>query len=208
MPTITERLGLRRHTTADRFHIEDYAFNWSILDRHPGVHICESNDWPTWAAQQRGMLMANPDTGLLWRWDGTQFLRVAPQGWIGSNERTLDISNTSTAYAVAVQATVTIVAGNRPVLIVVEGPGVASTVGLTGLGIFRGAAPVQEWERPGGVGTGTDRPRSVHMTTLDLPVPGAATYSLQFRAVPGFGGTSTLKANGADNPLAIHVIEV
>lgn len=208
MPTQTDRLGLIRHTTADRYRVQDYTDNWNLLDSYPGVYLCESNNWPTtWGAPQRGLLMMNPDTGLPWRWDGSQFLRMGPKGWLASNERTVDLSNTSTAYAVAVQATVTIAAGNRPVLLVVEGPGVASTVGLTGFGLFRGTTVVQEWEVSGGTGTGVDRPPPLSFIALDVPVAGSVTYSLQFRAVPGFGGTSTVKANGPNGPLALHVIE-
>jgi hypothetical protein len=207
---LSTRLGLKRHTTADRFHIQDYADNWDTLDAAPGLHICTSTSRPTtWGAGQTGRRIGETDTGLVWRWTGTGWTRQSGSGLLLRSARTTDFATSSTSLVVVQSAAVTIPDGNRPVLITVSGPGVYNTVGLTALALFRGATQLQAWQSQGRLAATYDaQPRPLMMSVIDpAPTLGAQSYSLQASAVVGFGGTSTIQAS-TNAPLALSVVEL
>lgn len=208
MPTRTTRLGLWQHTTADTFEIQDYTDNWQALDAAPGIALVESTARPTsWGSAHLGRMIFEMDTRLLWYWNGSAFVRVAGRGRIANNERTAPLSTSNTSYVTVVQATTTVVAGDRPHLVMVEGPGVYNTNGVTDLALFRDNTQLQAWRQYGGVGnTGAEQPPPVFGFAFDTPTPGTYNYVLQFKAGIDFLGTSTVTA-AADKPLAIHVIE-
>lgn len=208
MATQTDRLGLNAWADSDTFQIGEHTANVERLDQFPGIFICTSTTRPGWGAPQTGMWIWETDTRLVWEWTGSAFERVTRKGWLNSNSRSSSISSASTTPLVAVQATITVPAGGRPVLVVVEGPGVASTVGITALSIYRDATQVQGWTQGGGPSTGaTDQPKPIAFSTLDTPAAGTYAYSLRFAATAGYGGTSTLSA-APGQPLAIHCLEV
>jgi hypothetical protein len=210
MTTLSSRLGLKKHTDADVFRIEDYADNWNVLDGKPGIHICTSSTRPTWGAGQSGMRIWETDTGLEWNWNGSAWGRISGKGLLGSAERTTDLTNSSAGtYATLVTASVTVPAGNRSVLLIAEGYGVSNTVGLTEIAIYRDATLVQEWSIPAGGGAAANQqPREISLTAVDVPTAGVGVnYLLRFRPVVGFGGTSTVAAS-ANKPTALHVVEV
>ena len=209
MTTLSARLGLKKSTTADRFRIAEYAENWGVLDNYPGVFICASTSRPTtWTAAHTGMLIQETDTGLIWRWSGTAFVRSAGSGLLLNVTRTADLATVSTSLVVALTAAVTVPAGNRPMQVMVSGPGVYNTIGLTRLALFRGATPIQSWLSQGRTGATYDlQPRPVALSLIDVPPAGAVSYTLQFSAEVGFGGTSTLQS-AVNNPLGLAIVEL
>lgn len=198
-----------RHTLSDRFRIQDYTDNWNLLDSFPGVFVCTSGTRPgDWGAPQTGLIIFETDTTLLWYWTGSAFVRVSPKGLIGHEEITTNFETIETTYQTVLTVNVTVAAGDRRHLIVVEGPGVQNTNGLTLLALWRGATLLQEWKEQGSGGSGaTTQARPLAMSTTDAPSAGAEVYTLQVKADAVIGGTVTLQA-GANKSLALSVIEV
>lgn len=211
MTTQTTRLGLNRHTTADVFRIADYTENWNRIDAAPGVHIGASTARPAWGIAQSGRLMFEDDTRLLWYWSGSAFVRVTGRGLISdpdAGQRVTDWSTNATTYQTGIAATAAVASGDRPHLVVVEGPGVRNNNGVTELAIQRDNTILQEWRQYGGTGTtAAEQPRPVFALALDTPTQGTYNYYLMFRASTEFGGTSTLDAD-INAPLGIRVIEL
>lgn len=208
MPSLTERLRLKRHTLADRFRIQDYADNWAALDKHPGTHICTSTTRPTdWGSAQDGMAIYETDTRRRFLWDGDSFDLIDPRGLVTRVERLADLSTTSTEYVTVVSTSLTRVTSRRH-LLVAEAPGVFNTNGLTGLSLWRDGTLLQEWSQQGWTGSAAERqPRPLSMVTTDQSAGGDSSYSLRFRVAVAFGGTSTIM--GAPNkPIALTVVEV
>lgn len=211
MPTNTARLGLLRHTGADPFRVADYTTNWGLIDASPGIRIITDGVLPTtWGAAHAGMFAWDVVTRLLWVWTGSAFQRVNGQGLIAtaSPERTTPISTTSTTFVSAVVASATVKAGNRPHLIIAEGPGVMNSNGLTLMGIYRDNTRLQEWVQAGGTGgTAGEQPMPVMAHAIDVPSPGTYNYRLNFAATTTHFGESTLDAD-IDAPVSISVIEL
>ena len=208
MSTLSQRLGLKQHTLGDNFRIADYADNWDRLDDFPGVYPCLSTARPTWAAGQAGMLISETDTGLLWRWTGAAWARVSPAGLLGKTTATANFATSSTSAVTAITTAVTVPAGNRSVLLIAEAGGVASTVGITRLSLWRDATQIQSWLQEGSAGAGASaQPQPLDKTLVDTPAAGAITYTLRIAAEIGFGGTSTLVATST-SPMSLSVVEV
>jgi len=209
LTTLSARLGLKRHTTADAFHIADYADNWAVLDAYPGQFICSSTTRPTWGSAQNGMSIFETDTKLVWRWIGGAWERQGPKGLlIHATPVTADINTALTTYQTAISATAVVPAGGRRLGITACAPSVASTASFTWLAIFRDATQIMAWANKGGVGaTVQDREEPEFITVFDQPAAGSYAYTLQYRADAGYGGTSTLAASSTA-PITITVVEV
>lgn len=211
MTTPTPRLGLKIFTTADQFKVQDWDDNANVLDGAPGLLLCTSTTHPTtWTAAQNGMLILETDTGLVWRYtSGTTFVRQYASGKLGLTKVTAAVNTSATTLQTAVSVAVTVPAGNRSIEVRASGPGVYSTVDLTRLAIFRDGTQLQSWLSHGTLtGTASAQPRPVSMTVIDDSVTaGAHTYTLQYAAEPGYGGTSTLQA-AATTPLMLSVVEI
>jgi len=208
LTTLTQRLGLKRHTTGDKFKTQDYSDDQAILDGSPGRLICTSATQPVWNSAHTGRMIFETDTTLSWWWDGALFQRLSPVGDLGSAQVTSNVATSSTALVVAVTTNVVLPRGNRPVMVCLSGPGVYSTVGLTRLALFRGATQIQSWLSHGQLtGLATDQPRVVALSIRDTPATGAQAYTLQFSAEVGYGGMSTLTA-AATTPLRLSVVEI
>jgi len=203
-------LGLLKWATANHFSNTDLLANIAVLDGSPGVFLDTAGTHPsTWTTNQDGRLILDKDTGLMWRWNGTAFVRQTPAGYLGHNRVTAAVNTSSTTYVTALTSTVTVPAGGRNVRLSVSGPGVWSTVDLTKVALFRGATQLIAWQVHGTMaGTAAGQPHPLVMTYLDLaPAAGSTTYTLQYAAHATFGGTSTLDA-AANNPLTLTVEEV
>lgn len=207
MAAFTKRLLLKYFTTADKYDIADYTANMQAIDAAPGTFICTSITRPEWGSDQAGMAIYETDSKRRWIWDGTQFEILDPRGLVTRVERLSDISTTSTSYVDAV-ATDSAVYTNRRHMIIAEAPGVYNTNGLTGMAIYRDNTLIQEWQQQGWTGSTPDKqPRPLSMVTTDQWVGGPAVYHLQFEAVVGFGGTSTI-LGGTNKPIALSVVEI
>lgn len=210
MSSLSPRLGLKLETDADQFHIQDYTDNWNKVEAFPGAFICTSTTRPTtWGAPHTGMRIHETDTGLVWRWTGTAWARQGPSGFLNRVTSTVDVATSATTLVTALSAAVTVPAGGRTLQITAAGPGVYNTVGVTRIALFRGATQLQSWLHQGRLAATYDaQPRPLAMTVFDpAPTAGAQTYTLQFSAEVGFGGTSTLQG-GTNKPLALTVVEV
>lgn len=208
MSSLSTRLGLVINATADPFALNDFTTNYGILDAKPGIHICTAATRPTWGSNQNGMQIYETDTDLIWAWDGSAWQRYIAKGWLATASITADASTSSTSYVTAITQAVTVAAGNRRHQISIAAPRVFNTNGLTQLAIFRGANLLREWISQGWTGaTVPNQPRGNFATHFDLPTSGAQTYTLQYRAVSGTGGTSTIAATAA-NPATLSIVEV
>lgn len=206
MTTTTNKLGLKVWTSGDAFHVQDFTDNFNALDLKPGIHVCTSTTRPTtWGANQSGMFIFETDTTLVWRWDGAAFVRQWGKGWLGSTERTTPFTTTATAPQTVATVSVTVPAGARQLLVVIEGGALYNTNGSSQVNILRdGATSLQSFNVPWG-GAGSAGP--IALTTLDSPGAGTHAYALQVGAVLGVAGTTTLTASPSQ-PASIHVIEV
>lgn len=223
MPTPSPRLGLKLPTTADAFSTQDIHDNWDLLDDYPGIFICTSGTRPEWGAAQAGMRIHETNTGLDWRWDGTQFLRTSPMGMLKTTtggwaraQRTTDFSTTSQTYVVAVSlSNVVVPAGNRTLQLVVTFPRAENSAGMSAIAIFRSVTANTGTQEGGwwasGDSTNPTAGAQGQGGTFIAWIPGglaAGTYSwsVQLRASTA-GGTSILRA-GTTTPCELSVIEV
>ena len=201
-PTQTNILGLKRHTLSDDFQIQDYTDNWLVLDPSPGIFICTSGTRPaTWGSAQEGRLIFEKDTTLLWRWSGTEFVLSGPKGTVAHDGVLTPQATTLTTYSAAVSAPSATYSTRRH-LVVVEAPGVYSTRGAPGCGHLTEMPPCS----PSGCRRGAtdipaaNQPRPLSFVTTDLWAGGTAVYSLQFKAVIGYGGTCTVDGTHEQAP--------
>lgn len=213
MPTQTTRLGLKKFSGSDFYHIADWDDNSDLLDLYPGIYLCDTTTRPTtWGPDQNGLWIYEVDSKLVWKWNGSYFERDYPKGWLGGAERTTPFTTTATAYAMVTQVIVNIPdsypPGSRRYAVTIEGPSVdndSSTAPQAGIAIFRDTTQLQAWTEP----INHAVPGPLRMTTFDRTVGAASTvtYSLQAKANIPAGGTVSLDA-GAGTPIGIEVYEL
>lgn len=222
MPTPTARLGLLKPSTSDAFSTADIAANWAKIDQYPGNYVCTSTTRPSWGSAQQGMSISEADTGLVWRWTGTAFVRASPKGLLTTTgggwargQRTTTASTTSTTMVVAVSIdNVVVPAGNRTLMLTATWGQAMSTTGILGMYFMRsnvnnsGAYLAGWWQAgdstspsPGANGQGGS------FITFEPGGLAAGTYnwSLQFRV--NTTGTATIVASST-TPIEIAVIEI
>ncbi len=199
MPTTSPRLFLAKPILADDFDTSEIAANWQKVDDHPGTFICTSGTRPgTWGANHEGMFILETDTALLWRWNGTAFVRHGAVGHLDYHLRNSPDYTTSTADPeILVQKSVDIPAGDRNILIT------ANWLQVTGDGpvlfaIYRGST------RIAGVMCAEDAGGSMSITDISPPA-GTTTYSL--RVTRPAGTNVTVHCDG-ETPISINVLEV
>lgn len=200
------------------------ATNLQKLDDVPGYKPCTSGTRPSWGAAQAGMLIVETDTGLIWRWDGTNFKRTAPAGLLKRADgspaiatRTTDFATTSTNFVVCLSLTnVVIPDGLRVLMVVVSFGKGENTSGAAVGGIFRSNAnntvpqignfgivgdassPTAGAQGPGGSYAGWE---------VGGVSPGTYNYSFQLRSSVTYGGTSYIRAD-ATNICRMAAIEL
>lgn len=210
MPSLTSRLGLTRPDTNDAFGPE-WAYDLlSQLDQAPGIFPCTSSTRPSgWGGAQNGIHIFETDRGLLWRWNGTAFVRTSPKGLLADpTEITADFTTSSTTPVTAISAAVTIPvtnAGSTTKRIKIEGSwyalynGTSTTLGACEVSILRdpGAVVIKSmrWRgRPATASSPLDWGEGGTIVGWDAPSAGSATYRLCVNSISSVGGSTVLRA--------------
>jgi hypothetical protein len=207
MSSLSQRLGLKRPDTADGFSTVDISNNWGILDNYPGTYICTAGTRPVgWGAAHSGMQIWETDTSLMWRWNGSAFVRTRPTGLLGLSEITTDFSTALTSATAAITANVTVPvtnAGSTTKRIRISASwyslenGTTSTLGASEVSLYRGstALKVLLWRgRPFDSTDPQDNAGGGTIEAYDNPAAGAQTYTLRINSIASVGGTTVLKA--------------
>jgi hypothetical protein len=161
-----------------------------------------------WGERQEGQFIFETDTSLLWTWNGDSWVRNVPKGVVGYESVTSQVQTASTSLQTAVSINVTVVSGGRRHRITVGASEVHNTEDLTRLAIRRDGTTLAEWVEQGGVGaTPQEQPRHISKVVFDVPTAGLREYTLEYSAVSGNGGTSTIEAD-ANNPIFVSVEEI
>lgn len=196
MPDTDPKLGLALPILSDAFSTAVLRANWEKVANHPGIFVAANAAAlpSTWASANAGMMVYQADEGVLWRWNGSAFVRQHANGHLGTTRTTSDLTVTSGTYTVVAQKAVTIPEGERNIRVV--GAWNEVTGGAARLALFRGATQLRDLKVSADGG---------EISYVDLaPAAGAATYSLQAKNV---AGTTTIKAS-VSSPASIDVMEV
>jgi hypothetical protein len=224
MPTPTARLGLLKPSTSDPFVTADLASNLQKVDDTPGYRVCTSATRPSWTSAQAGMLIVETDTGLIWRWTGSGFVRIGGNGILKTTggglavaSRTTDFSTASTTYVVVLSLTNVVVPdGTRPLLVLVQGEKGENSNGALVTQLARGTVAntgpfLGQSGLVGDATSPTAGAQGAGFTLFGLEAAGlsAGTYSwsFQIRSSISYGGTSYIRAE-ATGPCKMLVIEL
>ena len=171
------------------------------------------------------MLIVETDTGLVWRWTGTTFVRLYGSGVLRTTTgalavatRTTDFSTSSTtAHQVVVAVSNVVVPdGGRPIMVVVSFQKGENSAGIFVAAVIRSASnngtPVLgQWvvsgdstsPSAGAQGAGSSY---VGWETSALS-PGAYAWSFQIRSSSSYGGTSYIRSD-VNNICRLAVVEL
>lgn len=219
MTTTTSRLGLVRPGTGDAFDTQQHYDNLTKLDGYPGIYPCTSGTRPaSWGVNHIGMRIWETDTDLLWRWNGTVFLRCEVKGLLGTTDLTSNFGTSSTSPQTAISCTVTVPATNagstaKRIRIAASfsalDNGAAGSGGVSEVGLFRGSTAlfVAQWKGRPAAATYDYWGSGGTIEIFDNPSAGSVQYNLKINAVASVGGTSTLRAS-ASYPAQLSVTEV
>lgn len=217
----TPRLGLKRPLPGHGFSKQEYYDNLTLLDALPGITICTSSSRPTtWAAANEGQFIWETDKDLIWRWDGSQFMRVSPVGLLGTAELATAFNTAATSAQTALSCAVTVPAtspGSTAKRIRVEASwyaldnGTSTTLGVCEVSLRRdpGDVLIRKMRHIGRPDTAADPTQWGGGGTIvgfDAPSAGSTTYRLCINSIATVGGTSTLRAD-ISNPAFISVEE-
>ena len=220
MPTATTRLGLSKPLGADNFSVTDFQQNYDKIDAAPGITICTSGTRPGgWGANQNGMVILETDTGLMWRWDGTKFVRVSAKGHlaeVSSNSPAATNSNAFSATTVLTAANVAVpaqeAAGPRRIRITISW---MSLSGSAKFFMFRDAVVIGERWMGNLKFAGAGQPSAADggsMVFYDNPGVGTYSYIWKYALTPApdnsWGCTSTTLNAAAASPLRMDIEEV
>jgi hypothetical protein len=176
MPTTDPRLGLAKPVTSDDFDTDEIAQNWQKIANAPGAFICTSGTRPgSWSGANEGQFIIETDTGLLWRWNGSAFVRASAKGWLDTNRRSTDLTGVGTSFTTLAQVTVTVPDGGRSIRLT----GSWSEISAAGsVALFRGATQLHSIKVPSGAGGS--------IVFVDVaPSSGSTTYALKVKATSG-----------------------
>lgn len=199
MTTPTLHLGLSKPTTSDNFVTADIAAVYDEIDAAPGITICTSGTRPgAWGSDQEGLCIIEKDTGLVWRWNGSAFVRQGPSGWLGGNRRTADFTLVDGSFGVVVQqTTINVPAGDRRVKITLAWNKVdLTTSGGTGeWALFRGATQLVAFDID---------PHGGSYSYTHVPGTGIYTFAAKAKGV----GTAGFVRADATHPCSIDIEEI
>lgn len=210
MSTTSTHLSLVVPTTSDHFSTATLAANWGKIDAAPGLTICTSSTRPgSWGASQAGMFIIETNTGLIYRWDGSGWLRQNGKGWLNGTTRTSDFSTVSTTLQTVVSTVAVVPAGARRIRVTATWKLAEGTTGRIAMALLRDSTQLQGWEARGLVG-GDAQTNGIgsSMTAWDDPGAGGGspTYALKIAATTTYAGTAWLRAT-ATAPITIDVEE-
>jgi hypothetical protein len=148
------------------------------------------------------------DTALLWRWNGTIFVRCYPLGLLGDPaEISADFATAATTATAAITTTVTVpatTAGSTTKRIRVSASwygldnGTSTTLGACEVSLYRGAVLLKSQIARGRPTTATsplDWGVGGTIEAYDASPAGANTYTLRINSLASVGGTTTLRAS-------------
>lgn len=176
MPTTDPRLGLQKPLTSDAFDTATLADNFQKIANSPGIFIASSlPDWSAAGSGREGQFVVDTSTGLLWRWNGSAFVRHGAKGYLDSNRRTTDLNSVGTSFTTLAQVTVTVPEGSRSIRLT----GSWSEISAAGsVALFRGATQLHSIKVPSGAGGS--------IVFVDVaPSSGSTTYALKVKATSG-----------------------
>ena len=218
MASQSPHLGLIIPTTSDAFSTTDVANNWSLIDKYPGTYLCTSTSRPnsgvggapTWTAANNGQRILETDTGLEWKWNGSQFTRVAAIGRLGGNVNNGTVSVASgTPNNVVTASNINIPSGSRWLQITSSWVLVQNdTSGKTVLGVYIDSTLLREYTITGDSSAPSAGAQggSGSIITSTQVAAGLHSFSVKIRTVvlapPNGGGTS--QASG----VTIDIVEV
>jgi hypothetical protein len=170
------------------------------------------------------MLIVETNTGLVWRWDGTNFQRVAPAGMLKTTAgafafatRTTDFSTSSLTFVVCLGITnVVVPAGMRPIAAYVSfGKGENTAGNFTGAVMRSNTAAVGpqfgNFSITGDATSPTAGAQGSGGTYVAWETAGitAGTYSFSFqiKSSATFGGTSHIRADSV-NITRLAIVEL
>lgn len=195
MPTTEPRLGLDKPLTSDDFDTAEIAANLQKIANSPGAFICTSGTRPgSWTGSNEGQFIFETDTGLLWRWNGSAFVRYGAKGYLDSNRRTSDLLCTG-SFATIAQVTVTVPAGGRSIRL--TGQWADLSGGTAQFALFRGSTQLAAQKSAAGTGG------SIVFTDV-APSSGSTVYVLK---VKNASGTATILCSSTA-PCSIDAEEV
>lgn len=224
MPTPTARLALLKPSNPDPFVTADIAGNWQKIDDIPGYRICTSSTRPSWSAAHAGMLIVETDTGLIWRWDGSAFKRIAPAGLLRTTggavaiaSRTTSFATSSTTFVIALSLTSVVVPdGNRAILLLLAGDHAENTNGAFTGAVWRGntansGTQLCQFTLVGDSTSPTAGAQGGQFAFQAWEAAGMAagtySWSFQIRSSVTYGGTSNVSAT-ATSPLKLAAVEL
>lgn len=197
MTVPTTRLGLTKWLSTDAFSETELAQNWDKVDAVPGLVLCQSTSRPTgWGSAHAGMCISETDTGVLWRWNGSAFVRLAPVGHLGTNRRTASLTSTGTTWQMLCQVDAVVPPGGRAVELAAAWNTV--TTAPAELVLRRAATDIARWV--------ADINQGGSYVYTDTAAPaGAVSYSFQFRRLAATNSTLVASAAG---PASLSVKEI
>jgi len=156
------------------------------------------------------VLFYETDTDLVWKWDGANWQRTGPSGFLGYGVRTTDYTNATTAFTTVVEsATIHVPDGLRPLRVTVAWPFAENTSGSFRLALRHtlsdGSADtaIAEWSASGDSTSGEAGSQGTGMTYVGFILGGLPEddYKFQFKARSGAttGGTTSIPADIPDS---------
>lgn len=201
MPGVSDRLGLALPIGTDDFDTAELSTNLETLDGYPGVlPVTTLGAAPVWGPAQAGQYVTDLATGLIWRWNGSAFVRDLGKGWLSGGTRTTDAATSSSTYAaVLTLAGVVVPAGGRKIQVMASW---LEAYGKGYIALFRGATQLREYRV--NLASAADTCGG-SITIYDTPAAGTYTYTVQTKAD---SGESVTVVASATNQLMLDVVEV
>ena len=162
MASVSARMSLVKPSKTDQFSTADIAANWQKIDDSPGTYVCTSTSRPLWNTNQRGRMIWETDTKLLWAWSGSAWDRVYPTGMLRNSSNSPAYKVFSSTFStqsgsfvsVFSISNVVVPAGGRPIEVTVNYPRIQNEAGMCEGALIRSTANngtplIERWQITG-----------------------------------------------------------